>query len=371
MKPNLTWNSIVFVFAIILMVTGLWACGDTDNDNRDNHIDPVDNARSYIYVTLARDGQVAVIDEATEKVVKTVDVGAGPAIIIATPDNRKVYTANWGDNTISAIETNTYESTTILTSINSTDIVGRPFIIAMSPDGRYVYAGLFGNRIDVINTETDTVEKYFSTDTLPASLFVSPDGGTLYVATIKGQDPAYIWGVSTEDGKQVLEPIPIGAAPGWITMSPDGTQVFALNFYSDDVSVINTQDWIVDDTIYTGEGSEGVIGNVTPDNSALYITNLGTGDLIAIDTQSYEIQKIPLNGRPGGVHFNEDGSHIYVTHYGPQSLENDTNKEFLLTGVWSKTDPGYVDIIRADTGEIISEIEVGPGPTSVVGITHD
>lgn len=349
---------------IFLIVTGLWACADTDNNHSHNNIAPQDDARGYIYVTLAKDGQVAVIDEAAEEVVKTIDVGAGPAIIIATPDNSKVYTANWGDNTISAIDTTTDDVATV-------SVVSRPFIIAMSPDGRYVYAGLYANQIDVIDTATDTVEKSFTTDIFPASLFVSPDGGTLYVATTAAT-PGKIWAVSTQTGEIVHDAIEVGDAPGWITMMPNGDKVFALNYYSDDVSVVDTANWAINETVFTGEGSGGVIGNVTPDNTTLYITNLGTADLIAIDTQSYEIfQSIPLGGRPSGVHFNEDASHIYVTHYGPQSLENLPNSDFLITGVWNGTNPGFVNAILADTGEIISSIEVGPGPTSVVWIAHD
>lgn len=318
---------------------------------------------SQLYVTVAGDSKVLVIDAQQGEVVDQIPVGAGPAIIIATPDGKKTYTANWGDNTVSAVDTRTHAVTNI-------EMPSRPYIIAMAPDGKFVYAGLYGNQIDVIDTATDTVERTMPTDLLPASLFVSPDGEILYVATT-ATTPGRIWAISTATGEMIHSPIDIGMAPGWITMSPDGTKIFALNFYSDDISVVDTADWVVTDTIDTGVGSQGIIGNVTPDNRLLYVTNLGTGDVIAIDARSLEIvQTIPVEGRPTGVHFNHDASRIYVTDYGPESLNHPPSNTFLYTGVWDGTDPGYVSVIDADNGETLLRLEVGPGPTSVVGVTQ-
>lgn len=321
------------------------------------------SVQEQLFVTIAGDGEVVVIDGKSGEIEDVVPVGAGPAIIIATPDQSKVYTANWGDNTVSAIDTESHEVTSIA-------MESRPYIIAMAPDGKRVYAGLYANRIEVIDTATDTIVDTFTTSVLPASLFVSPEGDVLYVATTATQ-PGLIWAVSTETGEEVLPPIEIGLAPGWITMTPDGDEVYALNFYTDDVSVVDTDPWAVTETISTGEESRGVIGNVTPDNETLYITNLGTADLIAMDTTSHEIvRRIPFDGRPNGIHFNEDASVIYVTDYGPESLSKPLDSNFLYTGVWSSTDPGYVNIVRSCDGEALHRIEVGPGPTSVVGISR-
>lgn len=318
---------------------------------------------SQLYVTVAGNSEVVVIDERQAEVVAHITVGAGPAIAIATPDNGKVYTANWGDNTVSAIDTRTHSVTNIA-------LPSRPYIIAMSPDGKYVYAGLYANQIDVIDTGTDSVERSIPVDALPASLFVGPDGEILYVATT-ATSPGRIWAISAESGDVIHPAIDVGLAPGWITMSPDGDRIYALNFYSDDISVVDTALWVVADTIDTGVGSRGIIGNVTPDNRLLYVTNLGTAEVIAIDTQSHEIvSTVPVDGRPSGVHFNHNATKIYVTDYGPESLNHPPNSTFLYTGVWDGIDPGYVNVIKAGNGEILSRVAVGPGATSVVGISR-
>lgn len=311
-----------------------------------------------IYVTIAAKNEVTVIDEKKQEIISHIPIGAGPAIILATPDGSKLYTANWGDNTVSAIDTKTEKVTTI-------PMTGRPYVIAMSPDGKKVYAGLYSNEIAVIKTADNTIIKSLPTPELPASLFVSPDGKILYVA-ITTAVPGTIRAISAETGEMIHEPITIGTAPGWITMSPDGAKVYALNFYSDDVSVVDTEKWVVEAVINTGKGSKGIIGAVSPDNKTLYVTNLGTANLMAIDTQTNAIaQTIPMGGRPVGVSLNKSGSRIYVTDYGPESLDTEPSNTFLYTGVYTGTHDGRVNILSADTKKVIGKITVGPGPSSV------
>ncbi len=325
---------------------------------------------SYAYVSIASSNEVLVVDQKKAEIVEQIPVGAGPAIIIATPNNKKAYTANWGDNTVSAIDTDSNQATNIA-------MPGRPYIIAMAPQGDYVYAGLYPDKIAVIDTQTDTVERIIPSEIFPASMFVSPDGETLYLATTAVQ-PGLAWAISAQTGEITQPLIEVGLAPGWITMNIDGSKLYALNYYSDDVSVIDTEQWIVEETIPTGEGSKGIIGNVTPDNKTLYVTNFGTAELIAIDVNEKSksnsddtFSKIPLPGRPVGVHFNRLASKLYVTDYGPESVadEGDTGSVFLNTGVWTSTNPGYLSIIHGRTKEIINRVETPSGPTSVVGIT--
>ncbi len=314
---------------------------------------------SRIFVSVAGDDEVVEIDEKKGAVVSHIPVGKGPAIILATPDGAKLYTANWGDNSISAIETKTRKTKQIGMS-------GRPYVIAMAPDGGLLYAGLYSNEIAVIDTTTDTIVKSFPTPELPASLFVSPDGKVLYVA-ITDAIPGNIRAISTETGEIIHDAINVGIAPGWITMSPNGAKVYALNYYSDDISVVDTAEWTVEASIFTGEGSKAIIGSVSPDNKTLYVTNLGTANLMSIDTQTNAVtQTIGLDGRPIGVSLNKAGTRVYVTDCGPESLEVAPTTTFLETGVYTPAYGGQVSIFSAKSGKLISKIKVGPGPTSVV-----
>lgn len=82
-----------------------------------------------------------------------------------------------------------------------------------------------------------------------------------------------------------------------------------------------------------------------------HVTNLGTGDFIAIDTQTNPtVQRVMLDGRPVGVQFSRDSKRVYVTD----------------TGVFTPQRPGQVSVFDADSGlRLGDEITVGAGPTSI------
>lgn len=376
-------GSVFFPLAVgLALLSGAVACDSSKSDEdkdagkgRDASVKETDGAvkdggactsskdSGRIYVAISGNNEIAVIDDKCQKIISTIAVGTGPAIVLATPDFSKLYTANWTDNTVSSVDVAKEKSTSI-------DLLGgRPYVIAMSADGKYLYAGLNTNRIAVINTEADqTVERYIDTpDIMPASISVSSDGKTLYVAELTKNT---LRALSAVSGEILHEPIAVGTAPAWITISPDGSTVYTLNYNSDNVSVVDTKTFAVTAAIATGQGSKAIIGKVTPDGSMLYVTNLGTGNLMAFDTKNnQEAQTIPLDGRPVGLAFNKDSTRVYGGDYGEGSLDSPTSagREFLLTGKFTSTRKGRVNVFDTSTGKRVgSAIEVGPGPSSMV-----
>lgn len=336
------------------------ACGDSTETQA---VDLSPNEAVRVYATVSGDHSITVSDEDLSEVLGTIPVGEGPAIILATPGTKKLYTANWANNTVSAVDTTTLEVTSI-------DTGGRPYVIAMSRDGKRIYAGINPSGIAVIDTETDTIIETFPTSGLAASLIVSPDGKTLYVAALAPLfiGPGTLRAISTETGEIIHDSIEVGGAPAWITIHPDGSKVYTLNFTTDDITVVETETFTVEATIDTGTGSQAIIANCAPDGGKLWVTNHGTAELIAIDTKTNEIvQTIELDGRPVGVEFNEDGSRIYVTDFGIESLASTPDLSYLLSGTLTATGPGQLSVFDTATGKRIGEkLQVGPGATSIV-----
>jgi YVTN family beta-propeller protein len=323
--------------------------------------EPLQPSGVRIYASVSGEHEVVVIDEGSREIVEHIPVGEGPAILLASPSFDRLYTANWRDNTVSSIERASSEVTSI-------QLTGRPYVIALSPSGDALYVGTNPTGIVVIDTATSTIDRTIPTEELAASLIVSPDGGTLYIATVPLAGVGSLRAISTETDEVIHEPIMVGNAPAWITITPDGSKVFALNFLSDDISVVDTTTFEIVETVDTGAGSQAIIGNVTPDGSTLFVTNHGSGELMGIDTESYAItQTIPLDGRPVGVQFNADGSRVYTTDFGTASLMTAPDLGYLLTGTLSATGPGQVRVFDTATGEEVgARVETGPGATSVV-----
>lgn len=356
--------------ALLTLSAPLFAsCSDSSSGPEDSGTQPVGAASGRIFASVSAAGEVVVLDEESHQQVGAIPVGKGPAILVGTPDRSKLYSANWGDDTVSAIDAEAL-------SAHAIAMPGRPYVIAISPDGKRLYAGCSGtNEIVVIDTADDTVLRSFVMPELPASIIVSADGATLYVATLGSVIPGIgapgsIMAVSAEDGEVEREPIAVGNVPAWITMRPDGRKVYTLNFLSDDISVVDTASWKVEATIEMGTGTQSIIGNVTPDGSTLYVTNFGSAELVAIDTSTNQITRTTkLDGKPVGVHFNADGSRVYVTDFGTQSIGQNplVGLEYLLTGVYNGGGTGQVRAFDTASGAPVGAIaSTGPGATSVI-----
>ena len=102
--------------------------------------------------------------------------------ISISPDGSKVYVGNYGDNSVSVINT---ASNTVLTTIS---VGNNPWGISVSPNGSNVYVANQGNisapnnTVSVINTATSTVSATITVGTFPRGVSVSPDGNKVYVA---------------------------------------------------------------------------------------------------------------------------------------------------------------------------------------------
>jgi YVTN family beta-propeller protein len=332
-------------------------------------------ATGTIYVTVYGADAVSAYDATSHALLRSISLGSGkgPAILLKTPDGKKLYVANWTDNTVSAVD---------VASGNVTNIAlgSRPWVIAMSPAGDAVYAGLNANSIAVISTDSDTVTRMIDTNgLLPESIIVSPDGNTLYVAPVDQSSITGLLGGSVEaiaasDGSVIHAAIPVGMTPAWISVSPDGSKVYTLNFLSNSVSVVDSAAWKVTSTVPLGSGADPIIGAVTP-SGTLVVTNFGSASVALIDGSSDQVTStFKTSGRPVGVDISPDGSRGYVTDFGPSSLSESPNPLALQSGDLSSsigTGPGEVVVFDPSTGAAIGDpiVVEGATPTSPAGPT--
>ena len=81
------------------------------------------------YIGLFKDNAVAVFDTASNSVMKTIPIPAGPHGLVVTPDGRWVYASSDGDSVVSVIDTRTDQ-------VAATIEVGQtPHGLAITPDG--------------------------------------------------------------------------------------------------------------------------------------------------------------------------------------------------------------------------------------------
>jgi YVTN family beta-propeller protein len=337
------------------------ACGSSSEDEAKKPAGS--ERREHIYATIMGADEVIAIDGESRAILRHISIGQSPAILLGTPDHKKLYSANWGDDTLSAIDIASE-------AVHSIPMDGRPWVEAMSPDGKFVYAGVGSNKIEVVSTESDSVVRSIAFDTLPASVAVSPDGNTLYVAHLSGNT---LEAVSAATGDVIHPGIGVGLAPAWITISPDGGTVYTLNFLTGDVTIVDTASFAVTGTVSAGADSAGIVGNVSPDGKLLCVTDYGTLDVAGIDTQTKRLSwTFPTAGRPVGIGFSPDGARGYAGDYGPDSLAvtpADLIQALVKMTTLRPTGTSQITVFDPKTGYKLGEpVAVGPGPSSIVVI---
>jgi YVTN family beta-propeller protein len=303
------------------------------------------------YIANVDSDTVSVIDTATSKVTATITVGSGPFGVAVTRDGSKVYVASCSslcrinNGTLSVIDT---ASNTLIGSPITVGIT--PTGVAVSPDGSTVYVtnqgpSINNGTVSVINTATNNVTKTITDPSFsgPFGVAVSPDGSTVYLANVDSDTVSVI---DTATSK-VTTTITVGFNPSGVAVSPDGRTVyaavesFAVN-QGNGVSVIDVASKTVTTTIALSRtckcnsGPGGVA--VSPDGSKVYATYGGNNTVSVIDAASNkETATIPVGSFPLGVAVTPDGSRVYVANndldgpLGTVSVIDTTNNNAVTT----------------------------------------
>lgn len=206
-------------------------------------------SNGYAYVINYDSNTVTVTNAATNQVVKTLDVGAGPLSVAAvdTPQRKRVYVSNSLSNTVSVIDANT---NTVIDTIT-----------VQIPPGVYE------------NPEWGTFEYQHQITEVAAS------GNRLYVNATDGTIRVFD---TTNDAKVLIRT----DAPGTfndLELSPDGTRLYGT--YGSALTVFNTAT-MTTTTVVVGPGGweENAAGNraeytngvgnvaVSPDGKRTYVT---------------------------------------------------------------------------------------------------
>ncbi len=257
--------------------------------------------QSRLYIADYTDNLVNVVDTSLNALLTTIPVGQGPNAVAITPNGQFGYVANAVDTTVSvfSVASNTLV-TTIQTGIQAENI-------AVTPDGKSVYIAGVGNSMAVISTSTNTVSSTFtlsvpSGDTAACCLFgplLNPSGTLGYVVQNFSQTTPGSVSVISLPSNTTVASIPLGIAPFDAAITPDGTRLYVVNFGSNSVSVIDTASNTVIATVPVGTGPQSV--GITPDGTLAYVANTGSSTLSIIQTSTNTvINTVPMT-TPFGI----------------------------------------------------------------------
>jgi len=213
----------------------------------------ITEAGGKIYFTIEGSRAVARIDPGTRRIDWIMGTGQdGTHMVVVTPDNSKLYTANIAAGTVTMIRLAPVQGADSITQIP----VGKGSeAIDMSPDGREVWiAHRSDSGMSVIDTATDKVKAIFQTAKSPFRVKFTPDGRRVLVSDpMTGEIIVYDASLHQETRR-----IKIGGAPVGILIQPDGTRAYIAETQANKVAVLDLSSMEVISTIEPGREPDGM-----------------------------------------------------------------------------------------------------------------
>jgi YVTN family beta-propeller protein/uncharacterized repeat protein (TIGR03803 family) len=290
----------------------------------------------FAYVANNGSNTVSVINIPTGQVANSILVGSGPSGTAISPDQTQVDVTNNLGNSVSVINA---ANGSVVTTI---PVQTSPLGVAFTPDGSSVYVvNGSSNSVSVINTATQTVVATVPVQNSPTAVaMASTSNGIFAYVTNSASNTVSVIAVGNEP--TVVQTIPVGTGPRWVTVSPNSMFAYVENAGSNNVSVISVASNQVTAAIPVGASPFGAA--VTPDNSTLYVANSGSNNVSVIDTQSNTvISTVAGFNNPVQVALTTDGTSAYVTNLNANT----------------------VSVIATSTNTITGTVAVGNAPTGV------
>jgi len=260
------------------------------------------------YVGNFKDSTVSVIDTATNAVVATVPVAAGPHGMAVSPDGRFVWVAGEGSSNVSVIDT---ASDTVARSV---DVGASPHGVSMLPDGRTVLVGVYGaDRIAFVDTASGGVVATVAV-AKPHTIAVRPDGK---VAVVASQEPGHFALVVVDLAtRAVVHRIELEQAPRDPEFSADGKLLYVTRAGVNALRVIDpASDRVVADiptgaSPHLGKSLGATVGAVVVQ---------GPGELLVFDpATNAALRAIAVGKQPHWMA--SDGKTVWVTNEGSNDL---------------------------------------------------
>jgi YVTN family beta-propeller protein len=207
-----------------------------------------------IYFTAETSRAVARYDPATNKVDWTMGTGQnGSHMIVVSSDQKRIYTANIGSDSVTAFEFNNVPPAQ--SKISQIAVGKQPEAIDLAPDGKEIWVGLNAEgAVDVVDAATLKVVEKLKLGERPYRVRFTPDGKQV-LFTIPSTKEIIIYDRATrkETKRMKLESVPLG-----VVFSADGKTAYVSAVESDVVLKIDLEKMSVVGRVETGLAPDGL-----------------------------------------------------------------------------------------------------------------
>ena len=210
------------------------------------HYSPKDN---ILYTSNINDGTISFIainktaNGIAHDVLKNITVGNTPMGIDSNPDIDRLYVANYDNDQVSVVNTESFLNTEKtkriqgFQEIERINVGDKPVGVAVNPETNAVYVTNAGSdSISVIDGKTNLVKKTFTVGKgkVPLGLAINPKSNTIYVANFNNDS------VSIVDGSvnEVIANLPVGSGPVDLATDPITKRTYVANYLDNNVTII-------------------------------------------------------------------------------------------------------------------------------------
>jgi YVTN family beta-propeller protein len=291
-------------------------------------------------LVLNKEGNVAVIDPATQKILGKGPTGDGPHEVVSTTDGKFAVASNYGTtqapgHTLSVIDIATYRE------IHRVDLAPqtRPHGL-FAADGKVYFTCEGSKTIGRYDPVTNRVDWVLGTGQDGTHMIaLSRDNKTIFTSNIASGSIS-IFELSGNPGDWHQSVVKVGRGAEGFDVSPDEKELWAANAGDQTVSIVDIAGRRVAQTFPVDAQRSNRL-KFTPDGKRVLISDATTGNLVVIDEASRkEIKRIKVGTGITGILVSRDGSKAYL----------------------GATADNYVGVVDLKTLEMTGKISTGKGP---------
>ncbi|RMG30658.1 MAG: YncE family protein [Methanobacteriota archaeon] len=247
----------------------------------------------------------------------------------------------------------------------------KPHHIAFDPAGENWFVSCIDNQVNKVLKFSVATNDLVGEETsfIPALLAHHPTENILYISRfMDAQNPTN--SIHVIDS-QTMTPIDNGnngdillppglQIPHAMMISHDGNYVYTCSFTEDQFLVVNHAQKDFEDAIILGNDRTPVQGVVSPDDQKVYVSCIGTGEIVAIDVSNsanrFLADSVTVGGQPWHLVTNDDGSKLYGANLALNqvSVINTSDMSFQNVGTGDGTDglaqPHGIEYYKASDG---------------------
>jgi YVTN family beta-propeller protein len=265
---------------------------------------------SSLYITNTKSNTISIVDTRTFEVTGTIPLGAGkPNRVVFTPDGKTAWVVYDKSHDLGIVDAETRKL------VKRVKIGGNPYNLAVSPDGRILYvldwsSDTSNDEVIAYDLKAEKIEWRLEVSTWPAHGVFSKDGKRLYVS---GETAGDLTVIDLASRTAVARIVHGGGDAMGLALSPDGKTLYAGTGENKSVLKIDTATNKQVGTIAV----PGVVHEttLTLDGKFLYVTLRKANKVVVISTADDKIVKsIDSRGYPDLVTMEPSGKYALVTN---------------------------------------------------------